>query len=142
MGTFAKAQGPIDLFTVTFEAGAATIAENMIVELGSNQFEVVKCANSNSKNVLGVSTKTGVSTIATGNPVPVRMLGIATVIADDGSIAAGDFLKSGTTTKDRVTSITAATSQQHIIGRALQASNAAGDSITMFLMNIPGAIVS
>lgn len=138
MGTFAKAQGPIDLFTVTFEAGS-TITDLQVLELGTNQFEVVPCANNNSKNVIGVCQKSSTSVLA-GNPVPVRVHGITKVIAADGNIAAGDFLKATNTAK--VTTITAAATQQNIIGRALQASQAAGDEITMLLLTVPGAQVS
>lgn len=137
MGTFDKSVGPNDLFTLAFIAEAA-VAQFDLVKLGTSQWKVTPETASNSKDGIGVAQRA----VAAGAVVPVRMLGTSLVVADDGNIAAGDYVKSGTTTKTRVISVATATANQNIQGRALQASNAAGDQIVIELVRIPGATVS
>jgi hypothetical protein len=141
MGTFAKSIGPTDLFTVTFVAEGA-ITENALVIPGTSQHQVKVCATANAKNVLGTCVKTG--GCADGDNCPVRLQGLATVIADDGNIFNGAFLYAGPTTKTRVRAVASGvpTADFNIVGRALAASNAAGDSIVMEILKVPSSTFS
>lgn len=141
MGTYASSVGPADLFTLTFEAEDAVTVGALVV-LGTAQTQVKNCATANSKAVIGVAVKQGMTSIADGNNVPVRILGAAEVIAADGNIAAGDYVRADNTTPTRVTTISSGGEQQNIVGRALTASNAAGDRIVILLQNQPGSTVS
>jgi len=126
-----------DATVLSFIAGEA-INERDLVEFGTTQGYVIACDSANAADAAGICLET----TASGSMARIAMLGCGgsvEVVAEDGNVAVGGIMKSGTTTNDRVITIsTDGTTAQRCVGTALKASQTAGDVVVMLLNCAPG----